>query len=84
VRVASGRSGSSCPVAEQAGPQHLPHHGQLSSAIRDVESTGLTVCAVASDDLVSLKDIAARAGLSYESARLLASASAARVDFPRR
>jgi len=39
---------------------------------------------VASDDLVSLKDIAARAGRSYESARLLASASAARVDFPRR
>ena len=45
----------------------------LTSAIRDVESTGLVVCAVASDDLVSLKDIAARTGRTYESARLLAS-----------
>ncbi|MGH3914434.1 MAG: hypothetical protein ACRDTC_13675, partial [Pseudonocardiaceae bacterium] len=54
----------------------------LTSAIRDVESTGLTVCAVASDDLVSLKDIAARVGRSYESARLLASGKRGPGGFP--
>lgn len=54
----------------------------LASAIRDVESTGLVVCAVASDDLVSLKDIAARAGRTYESARLLASGKRGPGGFP--
>ncbi|MGH3928940.1 MAG: hypothetical protein ACRDTF_03070 [Pseudonocardiaceae bacterium] len=56
----------------------------LISAIYDVESTGLIVCAVASDDLVSLKDIAARAGRSYESAGLLASGKRGPGGFPRR
>jgi hypothetical protein len=49
----------------------------LTSAIRDVESTGLAVCTVASDDLVSLKDIAARTARTYESARLLETMSTA-------
>lgn len=54
----------------------------LTSAIRDVESTGLTVRAVASDDLVSLKDIAARTARTYESARLLASGKRGPGGFP--
>ncbi|MGH3763868.1 MAG: hypothetical protein ACRDTX_01740 [Pseudonocardiaceae bacterium] len=54
----------------------------LTSAIRDIESTGLAVCAVASNDLVSLKDIAARAGRTYESARLLASGKRGPGGFP--
>lgn len=54
----------------------------LTSAIRDVESTGLAVSAVASDDLVSLKDITARAGRTYESARLLASGKRGPGGFP--
>lgn len=42
----------------------------LTTAIRDVESTGLRVCAVAHGDLVSLREIARRAGVTYEAARL--------------
>ncbi|MGH3829928.1 MAG: hypothetical protein ACRDRS_05665 [Pseudonocardiaceae bacterium] len=37
----------------------------LTFAIRDVESTGLAVCAVASDDLVSLKDIRILAAVDH-------------------
>ncbi|MGH3939549.1 MAG: hypothetical protein ACRDTG_13145 [Pseudonocardiaceae bacterium] len=54
----------------------------LTSAIRDVESTGLTVCAVASDDLVSLKDIARRTDRTYEAARLWASGKRGPGGFP--
>lgn len=42
----------------------------LTSAIRDVESTGLSVMAVVSGDLVSLKEIAGRIKRSYEAVRL--------------
>lgn len=44
----------------------------LVSALRDVEATGLAVGSVQSEDLVTLKEIAARTGRSYESVRLLA------------
>jgi len=54
----------------------------LTSAIRDVESTGLTVCAVVSDDLVSLKDVARRTGRTYEAARLWASGKRGPGGFP--
>ncbi len=54
----------------------------LTSAIRDVESTGLTVCAVASDDVVSLRDIARRTGRTYEAARLWASGQRGPGGFP--
>jgi hypothetical protein len=54
----------------------------LTSAIRDVESTGLTVCAVASDDLVSLKDVARRTDRTYEAARLWASDKRGPGGFP--
>jgi hypothetical protein len=40
------------------------------------------VCAVASDDLVSLKDIAAHTARTYESARLLASDKRGPGGFP--
>ncbi|MCA1673309.1 MAG: DNA-binding protein, partial [Actinobacteria bacterium] len=54
----------------------------LLSAIHDVESTGLTVCAVVSDDLVSLKDIAKRTDRTYEAARLWASGRRGPGGFP--
>ena len=38
----------------------------LVSALRDVEAAGLTVGSVRSEDLVTLKEIAARTGRSYE------------------
>lgn len=43
----------------------------LVSALRDVEAEGLTVSSVRSEDLVTLKEIAARTGRTYESVRLL-------------
>ncbi len=54
----------------------------LTSAIRDVESTGLIVCAVASDDLVSLRDIARRTDRTYEAARLWATGKRGPGGFP--
>ncbi|MFN2494991.1 MAG: hypothetical protein ABR608_03650 [Pseudonocardiaceae bacterium] len=42
----------------------------LTSAIHDVETAGLGVCAVVSGDLVSLKEIAHRIGRTYEAVRL--------------
>jgi hypothetical protein len=54
----------------------------LTSAIRDVESTGLTVCAVVSDDLVSLKDVARRTDRTYEAARLWALGKRGPGGFP--
>ncbi len=54
----------------------------LTSAIRDVESTGLVVCALVSDDLVSLKDVAMRTGRTYEAARLWASGKRGPGGFP--
>lgn len=44
----------------------------LVSALGDVEAAGLTVGSVRSEDLVTLREIAARTGRSYEGVRMLA------------
>jgi hypothetical protein len=54
----------------------------LLEAVEDVESTGLVVCGIASDDLVSLRDIAARLGRTYESVRLTAAGKRGPGGFP--
>jgi hypothetical protein len=54
----------------------------LLKAVEDVELTGLVVTGIASDDLVSLRDIAARLGRTYESVRLSAAGKRG-PDFPR-
>ena len=54
----------------------------LVSALRDVERAGLVVGSVRHDDLVTLREIAARTGRTYESARLLASGERGRGGFP--
>ena len=51
-------------------------------AVRQVESVGLKAVAVRSDDLVSLKDIAARVKRTYESVRLLATGARGPGGFP--
>src|SRR5674476_1612514 len=54
----------------------------LVSALRDVESAGLIVGSVRSEDLVTLKEIAARTRRSYESVRLLAAGKRGPGGFP--
>lgn len=54
----------------------------LLEAVEDVESTGLVVTGIASDDLVSLRDIAARLGRTYESVRLIAAGKRGPGGFP--
>lgn len=54
----------------------------LVTALRDVESTGLRVAAVESEDLVSVKEIAERVGRSAESVRLLAHGERGPGGFP--
>ena len=54
----------------------------LVSALRNVESAGLRVVAVQSDDLVTLKEIAVRTGRTYESVRLLATGARGPGGFP--
>jgi hypothetical protein len=54
----------------------------LVSALRDVEAAGLTVGSVRSEDLVTLREIAARTGRSYESVRLLAAGRRGPGGFP--
>lgn len=54
----------------------------LVSALRDVERTGLHVAAVDTEDLVTVKDIAARTERSYESVRLLANGQRGPGGFP--
>ena len=54
----------------------------ITLAVHRVESVGLNVVGVKSDDLVSLKDIAARCGRTYESVRLLASGKRGPGGFP--
>lgn len=54
----------------------------LVSALRDVEAAGLTVGSVRSEDLVTLKEIAARTGRSYEGVRLLAAGKRGPGGFP--
>lgn len=46
--------------------------GAISESLVKVESVGLAVIGVESEDAVSIKDIADRVGRSYESVRLLA------------
>jgi hypothetical protein len=54
----------------------------ITATVAEVESIGLAVTGVVSDDLVSLKDIAARTGRSYESVRLLATGKRGPGGFP--
>ena len=54
----------------------------LLEAVEKVESTGLLVTGIASDDLVSLRDIAARLGRTYESVRLIAAGKRGPGGFP--
>ena len=54
----------------------------LVSALRDVEAAGLSVGSVCSEDLVTLKEIAARTGRTYESVRLLAAGKRGPGGFP--
>jgi hypothetical protein len=54
----------------------------LVSALVDVEAVGLTARGLQSDDMVTLKEIAARTGRSYESARLLAAGRRGPGGFP--
>ncbi|UXA04428.1 hypothetical protein KXD96_15475 [Mycobacterium sp. SMC-2] len=54
----------------------------LFGAVKDVESTGLVVTGIASDDLVSLRDIATRLGRTYESVRLIAAGKRGSGGFP--
>lgn len=54
----------------------------ILAAVRMVESVGLTVTGVQSDDLVSLRDIASRLGRTYESVRLLTTGKRGPGRFP--
>jgi hypothetical protein len=65
-------------VAIEAGT--LP--AAITAAVRQIETAGLAVTGAVSDDLVSLKDIAARTGRSYESVRKLARGQRGPGGFP--
>jgi hypothetical protein len=54
----------------------------ILTAVRQLEAAGVAPTAVASNDLVSLKDIASRTGRSYESVRLLAQGNRGPGGFP--
>lgn len=54
----------------------------IVQAVRQIESVGLAVVGVKSDDLVSLRDIADRLGRTYESVRLLATGKRGPGNFP--
>ncbi len=54
----------------------------LVSALHDVEAAGLVVGSVLSEDLVTLKEIAARTRRTYESVRLLAAGKRGPGGFP--
>lgn len=54
----------------------------ILSAVHQLEAVGLAPTAVASDDLVSLRDIASRTGRTYESVRLLAQGNRGPGGFP--
>jgi len=54
----------------------------LVSALRDVESANLVVNSVCSEDLVTIREIAARTERSYESVRLLAAGRRGPGGFP--
>lgn len=54
----------------------------LVSALRTLEAAGLRAVAVASEDLVTLKEIAVRTGRTYEGVRLLAAGKRGPGGFP--
>jgi len=54
----------------------------LVSALQDVEAAGLRAGSVLSEDLVTLKEVAARTGRTYESVRLLAAGKRGPGGFP--
>lgn len=54
----------------------------ITSALHDIESVGLAVVGLRSDDLVSVKEIAARLNRTYESVRLLAAGKRGPGGFP--
>ena len=54
----------------------------ITAAVRQIERLGIAVTSVQSTDLVSLKDIAARTGRSYESVRKLAHGQRGPGGFP--
>ena len=54
----------------------------LVSALQDVEAAGLIVGSLLSEDLVTLREIGARTGRSYESVRLLAAGKRGAGGFP--
>lgn len=54
----------------------------LVSALGDVEAAGLTVGSVRSEDLVTLREIDARTGRSYEGVRMLAAGRRGPGGFP--
>ena len=54
----------------------------LVSALQDVEAAGLSVGSVRSEDLCTLKEIAARTGRTYESVRMLAAGKRGPGGFP--
>lgn len=54
----------------------------ILDAVHTIESVGLAVVGVASEDLVSLRDIATRLGRTYESVRLLATGQRGPGGFP--
>ena len=60
----------------------VPLAEALVAALRDVERAGLVVGSVRNHDLVTLREIAARTGRTYESARLLASGERGGGGFP--
>ena len=54
----------------------------IVTAVHIVEAVGLSVVGLKSDDLVSVKEIAARLGRTYESVRLLAAGQRGPGGFP--
>jgi hypothetical protein len=54
----------------------------LAVSVQAIEQTGLQVIGVASDDLVSIRDIAPRTARTYESVRLLAAGKRGPGGFP--
>lgn len=56
--------------------------GAIASAVHSIESVGLAVVGLKSDDLVSAKEIATRLNRTYESVRLLAGGLRGPGGFP--
>lgn len=54
----------------------------ITSAVRDVESAGFSVLGVHTEDMVTLKTVAARVGRTYEGVRRLATGDRGDGGFP--